>query len=169
MCIGTSEDRSLYKKNTTMTMTTTTMTHEMSTLKTRLKTTWESGDYGVFAKYLEKGALEFFGRLNIPAGTRLLDVACGAGQLSLPAARKGIQVTGLDLAANLVQQTRAKAAVEGLRIEVDEGDAESLPYPDASLDFVMSLLGSMFASGRELVASESIGLSRPVDRLIMGN
>jgi hypothetical protein len=49
----------------------------MSTLKTRLKTTWESGDYGVFAKYLEKGALEFFGRLNIPAGTRLLDVACG--------------------------------------------------------------------------------------------
>src|SRR5439155_9738733 len=106
----------------------TTMTSDMTTLKTRLKTTWESGDYGVFAKYLEKGALEFFGRLNIPAGTRLLDVACGAGQLSLPAARKGIQVTGLDLAANLVQQTRAKAAVEGLRIEVDEGDAESLPY-----------------------------------------
>ena len=79
--------------------TTTTMTPEMSALKTRLKTTWESGDYGVFAKYLEKGALEFFERLNIPPGTRLLDVACGAGQLTLPAARKGIQVTGLDLAA----------------------------------------------------------------------
>jgi hypothetical protein len=79
MCTGTSEDRSLYIENTTMTMTmTTTLTPEMSTLKTRLKTTWESGDYGVFAKYLEKGALEFFGRLNIPAGTRLLDVACDA-------------------------------------------------------------------------------------------
>jgi hypothetical protein len=78
-----------------MTMTTTAMTPEMSTLKTRLKTTWESGDYGVFSKYLEKGALEFFGRLHIPAGTRLLDVACGAGQLMLPAARKGIQVTGV--------------------------------------------------------------------------
>jgi hypothetical protein len=47
-----------------------TMTPEMSTLKTRLKTTWESGDYGVFATYLEKGAIEFFDRLNIPAGTR---------------------------------------------------------------------------------------------------
>jgi SAM-dependent methyltransferase len=122
-----------------MTMT-TTLTPEMSTLKTRLKTTWESGDYGVFAKYLEKGALEFFGRLNIPAGTRLLDVACGAGQLTLPAARKGIQVTGLDLAANLVQQARTKAAEEGLRIQVDEGDAENLPYPDASFDVVLSLL-----------------------------
>jgi 2-polyprenyl-3-methyl-5-hydroxy-6-metoxy-1,4-benzoquinol methylase len=63
----------------------------MSALKTRLKTTWESGDYGAFAKYLEKGALEFFDRLHIPAGTRLLDVACGAGQLTLPAARKGIR------------------------------------------------------------------------------
>jgi hypothetical protein len=92
MCTGTSEDRSLYIENTTMTMTmTTTLTPEMSTLKTRLKTTWESGDYGVFAKYLEKGALEFFGRLNIPAGTRLLDVACGAGQLTHPAARKGFR------------------------------------------------------------------------------
>ena len=50
-----------------MTMT-TTMTPEMSTLRTRLKTTWKSGDYGVFAKYLEKGALEFFDRLNIPQG-----------------------------------------------------------------------------------------------------
>jgi hypothetical protein len=77
MCTGTSEDRLLYIENTTMT-TTTTMTPEMSTLKTRLKTTWGSGDHGVFAKYLEKGALEFFGRLNIPAGTRLLDVAGGA-------------------------------------------------------------------------------------------
>src|SRR5438552_14746917 len=99
-----------------MTMTSTTMTPEVSALKTRLKTTWESGDYGVFAKYLEKGALEFFDRLNIAPGTRLLDVACGAGQLTLPAARRGIKVTGLDLAANLVQQARSKAAAESLTV-----------------------------------------------------
>lgn len=36
-----------------------TITPEMSALKARLKSTWESGDYGVFAKYLEKGALEY--------------------------------------------------------------------------------------------------------------
>src|SRR5436189_208561 len=90
-------------------------------------------------------------------------------RLRVPAARKGIQVTGLDLAANLVQQTRAKAAVEGLRIEVDEGDAESLPYPDASFDVVMSLIGSMFAPRPELVASEMIRVCRPGGRIIMGN
>lgn len=149
--------------------TQTTMTPEMSTLKTRLKTTWESGDYGVFAKFLEKGALEFFDRLNIPARTRLLDVACGAGQLTLPAARKGIEVTALDLAANLVQQARTKAAGEGLKIQVDEGDAENLPYPDASFDVVMSLIGSMFAPRPELVASEMLRVCRPGGRIIMGN
>ncbi len=150
-------------------MTQTTITPEMSALKTRLKTTWESGDYGVFAKYLEKGALEFFARLNIAPGTRLLDVACGAGQLTLPAARQGVQVTGLDLAANLVRQARAKAAEEGLTVQIDEGDAESLPYPDASFDAVMSLIGSMFAPRPELVASEMIRVCRPGGRLIMGN
>jgi len=153
---------------TTMT-TTTTMTPEMSQLKTRLKTTWESGDYGVFAKYLEPGAFEFFDRLNIPPGTRLLDVACGAGQLTIPAARRGIRVTGLDLAANLVQQAAARAAAEGLAVQVDQGDAEDLPYPAASFDVVMSLIGSMFAPRPELVAAEMIRVCAPGGRLIMGN
>ena len=148
---------------------TTAATAEMSALKIRLKATWESGDYGVFATYLEKGALEFFGRVNIPPGTRLLDVGCGAGQLTLPAARKGIQVTGLDLAANLVHQARTKAAAEGLPIQVDEGDAEALPYPDASFDVVMSLIGAMFAPRPELVASEMCRVCRPGGTIIMGN
>jgi SAM-dependent methyltransferase len=149
--------------------TETTLTPEMTALKTGLKTTWEAGDYGVFAKYLEKGALEFFDRLNIPPGVRLLDIACGAGQLTLPAARKGIQVTGLDLAANLVQQARAKAAAEGLQVQVDEGDAENLPYPDASFDVVMSLIGAMFAPRPELVASEMRRVCKASGRIIMGN
>lgn len=151
---------------TTMTMT---MTPEMSQLKTRLKATWEAGDYGVFARYLEPGALQFFNRLEISPGTRLLDVACGAGQLTLPAARRGIRVTGLDLAANLVQQARAKAAAEGLPVQVDEGDAEDLPYPPASFDAVMSLIGSMFAPRPELVAAEMVRVCTPGGRLIMGN
>lgn len=146
-----------------------TLTPEMSALKDKLKTTWQSGDYGVFAKYLEKSALEFFDRLDIAPGTRLLDVACGAGQLTIPAARRGIKVTGLDLAANLVEQTKAKANTEGLNIEVIEGDAEALPFKDASFDVVMSLIGSMFAPRPELVASEMLRVCKPGGKIIMGN
>jgi SAM-dependent methyltransferase len=145
------------------------MTPEMSVLKSRLKATWESGDYGVFATYLEKGALEFFNRLAVEPGTRLLDVACGAGQLTLTAARRGIRVTGLDLAANLVEQARHKAAAGALEIRIDQGDAEQLPYEDASFDVVMSLIGSMFAPRPELVASEMIRVCRAGGRIVMGN
>lgn len=147
----------------------TALNPEMTALKTRLKATWESGDYGVFAKFLEKGALEFFERLQIPPSTKLLDVTCGAGQLTLPAARQGMDVTGIDLAQNLVDQARQRAKEEGLKIEVDQGDAEELPYPGNSFDVVMSLIGSMFAPRPEYVASEMIRVCKPGGKIIMGN
>jgi ubiquinone/menaquinone biosynthesis C-methylase UbiE len=148
----------------------TAMTPEMKALKDKLKITWQSGDYGIFAKYLEDGAIEFFNRLDIKPGTRLLDIACGAGQLTIPAAQRGIKVTGLDLAANLVQQARARAAAEGLsEIEVYEGDAEELPFEDASFDVVMSLIGAMFAPRPKRVASEMIRVCKPGGMIVMGN
>ena len=150
-------------------MTPTTMADDMTALKSRLKPTWESGDYGRFATFLERGALEFFDRLKIPAGTRLLDVACGAGQLTLPAARRRIEVTGIDIAANLVREARARAVQEGFIVRIDEGDAENLPYRDRSFDVVMSLIGSMFAPRPGLVAAEMIRVCRPGGRIVMGN
>jgi 2-polyprenyl-3-methyl-5-hydroxy-6-metoxy-1,4-benzoquinol methylase len=80
----------------------------MESLKGRLKATWMAGDYGHFAKYLEPSALEFLARLPIQAGTRLLDVACGAGQIAIPASRAGAQVTGVDIATNSIEQARPR-------------------------------------------------------------
>jgi SAM-dependent methyltransferase len=145
------------------------MTPEMNALKARLKSTWEAGDYGIFASYLEPGALEFMNRLPLEKGTPLLDVGCGAGQLTIPIARRGIAVTGLDLAQNLVNQARERAQKEGLSICFEQGDAEALPYEDASFAVVMSLIGSMFAPRPELVASEMIRVCRPGGKIIMGN
>jgi 2-polyprenyl-3-methyl-5-hydroxy-6-metoxy-1,4-benzoquinol methylase len=85
-------------------MTAFPLTPEMAALKTRLKATWMAGDYGHFAQYLEPGALDFLARLELTPGTRLLDVACGAGQIAIPAARAGVQVTGIDIAANSIEQ-----------------------------------------------------------------
>src|SRR5690242_11648099 len=101
---------------------------EMAVLKGRLQATWESGDYGHFARLLELGALEFLARHAVAPGTRVLDVACGAGQISIPMARAGAEVIGLDIARNLVTQARARARDEGVRARFDEGDAEDLPY-----------------------------------------
>jgi SAM-dependent methyltransferase len=146
-----------------------TIAPDMDTLKARLKATWSSGDYGVFAKYLEPGALQFYERLRIAPGTSLLDVACGAGQLAIPAARAGVKVTAIDLAPNLVEQARKRAAEEGLAVLVDEGDAEQLPYKTGSFETVLSLIGAMFAPRPELVAAELLRVCCRGGRVIMAN
>jgi len=145
------------------------MTPEMETLKTRLKAMWMSGDYARFSTYLEPGAMEFFRRLHLAPGERVLDVACGAGQLSLPAARDGATVTGIDIATNLIEQARSRARAEGLAIRFEEGDAEDLPQDDATFDVVFSLIGAMFAPRPEQVAGELLRVCRPGGRILMGN
>ena len=58
-------------------------------LKARLRSTWMTGDYGRFSRYMERDAEAFYRRLPVNPGAQLLDVGCGAGQLSLIAARAG--------------------------------------------------------------------------------
>jgi SAM-dependent methyltransferase len=152
-----------------MNVLTAEITPEMEALKTRLKATWMSGDYGHFATYLEPGALEFLSRIPLQPGMRILDVACGAGQISIPAARAGAKVTGIDIAPNLIEQARARAQAENLDAHFEEGDAEMLPYPDSSFELVISLIGAMFAPRPELVAAELKRVCRPGGKIIMGN
>lgn len=144
-------------------------TAEMDALKTRLKATWMAGDYAKFATYLQDGAIDFLNRINIPAGAKVLDIASGAGQTAIPLARHGVQVTGIDIASNLVEIARKRAQAEGLAIQFDEGDAEALPYEDASFDVVFSLIGAMFAPQPHKVAAEMARVVRPGGRIIMGN
>lgn len=144
-------------------------TGEFDQLKTRLKTTWMTGDYDLFSRYMEKDAEQFFQRLNIKPGTRLLDVGCGAGQLALIAARAGAQVTGCDIATNWLEKAQARADAEGLQITFEEGDAESLPYKDGQFDAVVSLIGAMFAPSPDLVAAELARVCRPGGMIAMAN
>jgi SAM-dependent methyltransferase len=145
------------------------MTPEMQALKAKLQATWMSGNYTTFAKYLEPGALQILQDLRIEPGTNVLDVGCGAGQIAIPMARAGVRVTGVDIATNLIADARARAAQEGLTVQFDEGDAEDLPYPDASFDTIISLIGAMFAPRPDRVASELKRVTRPRGRIIMVN
>src|SRR6058998_370479 len=84
--------------------------------KARQKAAWESGDFGQITRTLENVAEEFMARQPLQPGSRVLDVACGTGNLAVIAARRGCVVSGVDLAGNLIEQARARAAAEGLRI-----------------------------------------------------
>jgi SAM-dependent methyltransferase len=128
-----------------------------------------AGDYDRFSRYMENGAREFYERLNVAPGCRLLDVGCGSGQLALMAAKDGLEVTGVDIAANLVERAEARAQAEGLRARFQEADAESLPFEDASFDVVTSLIGAMFAPKPELVAKELLRVCEPGGTIAMAN
>ncbi len=138
-------------------------------LKEKLKATWMAGDFGRIAKQIAASGEEFIARLGLKSGDRVLDVACGSGNLAVPAARTGATVTGVDIATNLLDQARDRAKAEGLTIQFDEGDAELLPYDDASFDVVVTMYGAMFAPRPEMVAAELIRVCRPGGRIAMAN
>jgi SAM-dependent methyltransferase len=138
-------------------------------LKQGMRRTWMAGDFGQIARYSAPSAEAFVDRLNIQAGMRVLDVACGTGNLAIPAARKGAHVSGVDIAPNLLEQARQRAATESLQAAFEEGDAEQLRFADADFDVVMSMFGAMFAPRPERVAVELTRVCRPGGRIAMAN
>ncbi|MEW6281819.1 MAG: class I SAM-dependent methyltransferase [Candidatus Eremiobacterota bacterium] len=145
------------------------MTPEMIALKEKLKSTWMAGDFHQIAQGYAPGAAEFIARLRLKSGSKVLDVACGTGNLSFPAARAGAEVTGVDIASNLLDKGRELARAEGLPVRFDEGDAEQLPYADGSFDVVVTMFGAMFAPRPERVAAELMRVCRPGGRIAMAN
>jgi ubiquinone/menaquinone biosynthesis C-methylase UbiE len=138
-------------------------------LKERMRATWMAGDFGKIAEHTVIDAERFVDDLGITPAMQVLDVACGTGNLAIPAARKGAQVTGVDIATNLLEQARARASAEGLQVTFKEGDAEQLPFPDAQFDLVMTMFGAMFAPDPEKVASEVARVCRHGGRIAMAN
>ena len=142
---------------------------EIESLKSRLRTTWMAGDYDRFSRYMEHDTRSFYERLDVPPGAHLLDVACGSGQLALIAAREGVGVPGVDIAENLIDRARARAAAEGLNARFQVADAEALPFQDASFDVVVSVIGAMFAPRPHLVARELVRVCGPGGTIAMAN
>jgi SAM-dependent methyltransferase len=106
---------------------------------------------------------ELVTRLEPRAGERWLDVATGTGAIAIRAARVGAEVVGIDIAPALLEQ--ARAAADGLSIDWDEGDAQDLPYADASFDVVASCFGVIFAPDDQAVARELARVCRRGGRL----
>jgi len=142
---------------------------DLSAIKAKMKATWEDGDYAEFATYMEAGAVEVLDSWQINPGQRLLDVACGAGQTAIPAAKNGAIVTGVDIAENLIEHARARSNKAQLDARFDVGDAENLPYADNYFDVAITMFGAMFAPQPQNVASELARVIRPGGQLIMAN
>ena len=135
------------------------------------KTLWEKGDFTRIAQTMRQSGEELVESIGVEPGMKVLDLGCGDGTTALPAARKGAEVLGVDIAANLVAAGNARAQAAGLdNLTFREGDASNLSGIEAeSFDLVVSVFGAMFAPRPDDVAKEMVRVTKPGGRIVMGN
>jgi SAM-dependent methyltransferase len=134
---------------------------DLATIKSRQRTMWASGDFGVIAALIHIVAERLVDRADLAAGSRVLDVAGGTGNAAIAAARCGCDVTCTDYVPALLERGRERARAERLTIEFAEADAEDLPYEDGEFDAVLSSFGVMFAPDQRRAADELVRACRP--------
>lgn len=140
---------------------------QLSDVKQRARDIWALGDYDAMMRLeglYEVGA-RLVRRLEVGAADAVLDVACGTGNATIPAAQTGARVTGLDLTPLMLEVGRRRAEAAGVAIEWQEGDAEAMPFEADRFDVVLSTFGCMFAPRHEVVADEIARVLRPGGRV----
>jgi SAM-dependent methyltransferase len=144
-----------------MTMTTQTRQPDLSVVRARQQKTWASGDFAVIASRIVLASEQLADVMDLHAGWRVLDVACGSGNATLAAARSGTHVVGVDYVPSLLEDGRARAVAEGLDVEFRTADAENLPFDDSSFDAALTVFGAMFAPDHQRAADEIVRVVRP--------
>jgi SAM-dependent methyltransferase len=134
---------------------------DFSDYKSRVRDSWEEGDYRVIAESTMPAAQALLDACAISAGQEVLDVAAGNGNLALLAAREGAAVVASDLTPGMVAMGQERTDAEGYDVEWCVADVESLPFDDARFDCAASVFGAMFAPRPELAAEEMFRVVRP--------
>jgi ubiquinone/menaquinone biosynthesis C-methylase UbiE len=148
---------------------TTPHTPTLTTIKERQQKTWTSGDYARIGNSLVIMGERLSEAVDVRPGQKVLDVATGSGNTAISAARRFSMATGIDYVPELIEQARERAQAEGLDVAFDVGDAENLPYPDASFDVVLSTVGVMFTPDQERAAKELLRVCKPGGKIGLAN
>jgi SAM-dependent methyltransferase len=132
---------------------------------------WEKGDFTRIAETMRESGEALVDRIGVTKGLAVLDLGCGVGTTALPAAERGADVLGVDIASNLVAAGNRRAQEAGLtNVTFQEGDASDLrDLGDGRFDLVVTIFGAMFAPRPVDVAREMVRVTRPGGRIVMGN
>ncbi len=142
---------------------------DYAAVTTRQQATWATGDYSAIGTRIVIMSERLVDNADLRSGDRVLDVACGSGNAALAAARAGCRPIGLDYVPSLLERARARAELEGLPVELVEGDAQSLPFEDGEFDAVLSVVGVMFAPDQGACASELLRVTKPGGKIALAS
>ncbi|GCE15808.1 class I SAM-dependent methyltransferase [Tengunoibacter tsumagoiensis] len=142
---------------------------DLERIKASQRQAWSRGDYSITGSSLVIVAENLCEAADLHGGQKVLDVATGSGNTAIAAARRLCETTGLDYVPALLERGRERAAAERLPVTFVEGDAEHLPFADASFDVVMSTLGVMFAPDQEQAARELLRVCRPDGKIALAS
>jgi ubiquinone/menaquinone biosynthesis C-methylase UbiE len=145
------------------------VTMELNAIKEKQQKTWTSGNYAKIGNQLVIMGERLCEAVDVHSGQKVLDVATGSGNTAISAARRYSDVTGIDYVPELIEQAKERAGAERLEIAFEVGDAENLPYPDASFDVVLSTVGVMFAPDQEKAAAELLRACKPGGKIGLAN
>ena len=138
---------------------------DLAAVKVRQQATWASGDYHVIGARIVLSSEQLIESLDLRSTERVLDVATGSGNAALAAARRNCEVIGIDYVPSLLERARLRATAEGVAATFQDGDAEAIPFEDASFDVTTSVFGSMFAPDHVKTAAELARVTKPGGRI----
>lgn len=142
---------------------------DYTAIKQKQQATWGSGNYAVVGTTLQIVGESLCEAADVNAGEKVLDVAAGNGNATLAAARRYAHTTSTDYVGDLLEQGRARAEAEGLKVKFQTADAEALPFADNSFDVALSTFGIMFAPNQQQSAREISRVVRKGGRIAMAN
>lgn len=138
---------------------------DYAAITNKQQATWSEGDFNIISLSVMGASEAVVAAVDVHAGERVLDIACGSGNAALVAARRHADVTGIDYVPGLIERAKMRAAAEGTKIDFRVGDAQELPFADGTFDAVISVFGVMFAPDQQRAASELLRVTKRGGRI----
>jgi len=167
--IAAMHDGSTEMETAMATVTTAAASPSLASVKAKQQAAWLTGNYAIVGTTLQIVGETLCESLDLRAGQSVLDVAAGNGNAALAAARRWAVVTASDFVPALLEQARARAGADGLKMRFREADAENLPFENASFDAVLSTFGVMFTPNQDKAASELLRVCKPSGKIGLAN
>jgi SAM-dependent methyltransferase len=140
---------------------------ELTEAQQQARDLWSAGDFPSAARQIADVGTTTVDRAAIKPDDAVLDVACGAGNATIPAAEIAARTVGLDITPELIEAGKKAAAEAGVEIEWVEGDAQDLPFDNESFDVALSVFGCMFAPDHAKAAAELARVLKPGGRMVV--